>query len=482
MRFRQIFRLIGILNFFLGLSMLAPLIVSLIYSDGSFFSLLYSFIITSGGGIVLFFLIKKGDYTSLSQREGMAIVTLSWLSAGFFGSLPFLFSGSIPNITDAYFESISGFTTTGASIINNIESLPNGILFWRSLTQWIGGMGIIVLSIAILPFLGVGGMQLYKAEIPSPVVDKLQPRISETAKTLWKVYLFITLLEIGLLFLGRMPLFDSICHAFCTMPTGGFSTQNGSIAQYNSAYFEGVITVFMILAGINFSLHFKFLKGDFKVFGRDPECRVFISILVILIILVTFNIYGPIYHSLSHAFRHAAFQVSSIITTTGFVTSNYAKWPALSQIILLLCMFIGAMAGSTGGAIKIMRIILLAKHGYREIFRLVHPHAVRPIKLGGKPVPEEVLNSIWGFFILYLTLFIVAVIIMSSIGLDIVTSFASVAATIGNIGPGFGLVGPVNNYLSVPDLGKWVLIFCMILGRLEIYTVIIMLAPAYWRK
>ncbi len=482
MRFRQIFRLIGILNFFLGLSMLAPLIVSLIYSDGSFFSLLYSFIITSGSGIVLFFLIKKGDYTSLSQRDGMAIVTLSWLSAGFFGSLPFLFSGSIPNITDAYFESISGFTTTGASIINNIESLPNGILFWRSLTQWMGGMGIIVLSIAILPFLGVGGMQLYKAEIPSPVVDKLQPRISETAKTLWKVYLSITLFEIVLLSIGEMPVFDSICHAFCTMPTGGFSTQNGSIAQFNSAYFEGVITVFMILAGINFSLHFKFLKGDFKVFGRDPECRVFISILVILIILVTFNIYGPIYHSLSHAFRHAAFQVTSIITTTGFVTANYAQWPALSQIILLLCMFIGAMAGSTGGAIKIMRVILLVKHGYREIFRLIHPHAVMSIKLGGKPVPEEVLNSIWGFFILYLGLFIVAVIIMSSIGLDTVTSFASVAATIGNVGPGFGLVGPASNYLSVPDLGKWVLIFCMILGRLEIYTVIIMLAPAYWRK
>ena len=482
MRFRQIFRLIGILNFFLGLSMLAPLIVSLIYSDGSFFSLLYSFIITSGSGIVLFFLIKKGDYTSLSQRDGMAIVTLSWLSAGFFGSLPFLFSGSIPNITDAYFESISGFTTTGASIINNIESLPNGILFWRSLTQWMGGMGIIVLSIAILPFLGVGGMQLYKAEIPSPVVDKLQPRISETAKTLWKVYLSITLFEIVLLSIGEMPVFDSICHAFCTMPTGGFSTQNGSIAQFNSAYFEGVITVFMILAGINFSLHFKFLKGDFKVFSRDSECRVFISILVILIILVTFNIYGPIYHSLSHAFRHAAFQVTSIITTTGFVTANYAQWPALSQIILLLCMFIGAMAGSTGGAIKIMRVILLVKHGYREIFRLIHPHAVMSIKLGGKPVPEEVLNSIWGFFILYLGLFIVAVIIMSSIGLDTVTSFASVAATIGNVGPGFGLVGPASNYLSVPDLGKWVLIFCMILGRLEIYTVIIMLAPAYWRK
>ena len=482
MRFRQIFRLIGILNFFLGLSMLAPLTISLIYSDGSFLSLLYSFIITSGSGIVLFFLIKKDDYPALSQREAMAIVTLSWLSAGFFGSLPFLFSGSIGNITDAYFESISGFTTTGASILGNIESLPKGILFWRSLTQWMGGMGIIVLSIAILPFLGVGGMQLYKAEIPSPVVDKLQPRISETAKTLWKVYLSITLFEIGLLSIGGMPVFDSICHAFCTMPTGGFSTQNGSIAQFNSAYFEGVITVFMILAGVNFSLHFKFLKGDFKVFGRDPECRVFISILVILIILVTFNIYGPIYHSLSHAFRHAAFQVTSIITTTGFVTANYAQWPTLSQTVLLLCMFIGAMAGSTGGAIKIMRIILLVKHGYREIFRLIHPHAVRSIKLGGKPVPAEVLNSVWGFFILYLGLFIVAVMIMSSIGLDTVTSFASVAATIGNVGPGFGLVGPASNYLSVPDLGKWVLIFCMILGRLEIYTVIIMLAPAYWRK
>ena len=464
MRFRQIFRLIGILNFFLGLSMLAPLTISIIYSDGSFFPLLYSFIITSGAGITLFFLIGKINYLSLSQREGMAIVTFGWLTAGFFGSLPFLFSGSIGTLTNAYFESISGFTTTGASILANIESLPEGILFWRSQTQW------------------MGGMQLYKAEVPSPVVDKLQPRISETAKTLWKVYLFITLLEIGLLFIGGMPLFDSICHAFCTMPTGGFSTQNGSIAQYNSAYFDGVITFFMIIAGINFSLHFKFLKGDFKVFGRDPECRVFLLILAILILLVTFNIYGSIYYSISHALRLAAFQVTSIITTTGFVTANYATWPALSQIIIVLCMFIGAMAGSTGGGIKIMRIILLAKHGYQEIFRLIHPHAVRSIKLGGKPVPAEVLNSIWGFFILYLGLFIVAVIIMCLIGLDIPTSFASVAATIGNVGPGFGLVGPVNNYLSVPDLGKWVLIFCMILGRLEIYTVIIMVAPAYWRK
>jgi len=482
MRLRQILRLIGILNFFLGLFMLAPLVVSLIYSDGSFLPILYSFIITSGGGLVLFVATSTADYTALSQREGMAIVTFGWLSAGFFGSLPFLFSGSIGSLTNSFFESLSGFTTTGASILNNIESLPQGVLFWRSLTQWLGGMGIIVFSIAILPFLGVGGMQLYKAEIPSPVVDKLQPRISETAKTLWKVYLLITVIEIGLLFIGGMPLFDSICHTFCTMPTGGFSTHGSSIAYFDSAYFEGVITVFMVLAGVNFALHFKFLKGDFRVFGRDPECRIFLLILAALILLVTVNIYGTVYESIAGAFRRAAFQVTSIITTTGFVTSDYERWPASSQIILFLCMFIGAMAGSTGGAIKIMRIVLLVKYGFREIFRLVHPHAVRSIRLGGKPVPEEVLNSISGFFILYLGLYVLAVLIMSFLGLDVMTSLGSVAATIGNVGPGFGLVGPAKNYVSVPDLGKWALTLCMLLGRLEIYTVIIMLAPAYWRK
>jgi trk system potassium uptake protein TrkH len=482
MDFRQIFRLIGILNFFLGISMVAPLCISLIYSDGSFAPLLYSILITSGSGLTIFLFTRGGDSSSFTQRQGMAVVTLGWVSAGFFGALPFLFSDSIGSITDAYFESISGFTTTGATILSDIEALPRGLLFWRSLTQWMGGMGIIVLSIAILPFLGVGGMQLYKAEIPSPVVDKLQPRISETAKSLWKVYLLITVIEIGLLYIGGMPLFDSVCHAFCTMPTGGFSTLNGSIAQFNSAYFEGVITLFMILAGINFALHFKFLKGDFRVFGRDPECRVFLSILAILILLATWNTYGTIYSSVIKAFRYAAFQVSSIITTTGFVTANYEQWPALSQLILVLCMFLGAMAGSTGGAIKIVRILLLVKHGYREIFTLIHPHAVISIKLGKKPVPPDVVNSIGGFFILYLGLFVAAVIFMSALGLDARTSFASVAATIGNVGPGFGLVGPLSNYLSIPDVGKWMLMFCMILGRLEIYTVIILLVPAYWRK
>jgi trk system potassium uptake protein TrkH len=409
-------------------------------------------------------------------------VTLGWLAAGGVGAVPFIISGSISPFTDAYFESLSGFTTTGASILSNIEKLPEGILLWRSLTQWLGGMGIIVLSIAILPFLGIGGMQLYKAEIPGPVVDKLKPRISDTAKTLWKVYIFITGLQIALLAAGRMSLFDAVCHAFCTMPTGGFSPKNASIAHYNSPYLDAVTIVFMLLAGINFSLHYRFLKGEGKVFGRDPECRVFMSMVGIFILLVTFDIYGNVYSSVQEAFRYAAFQVSSIITTTGFVTADYDTWPSFSRYLLVLCMLLGGMAGSTGGGMKTMRIILLAKHAYQEIFRIIHPHAVTSVKLGGKAVPGDVLGSIWGFFVLYLGILVISAMIMCSLGLDLVSAFSSVAACIFNVGPGLGSVGPVQNYLQMPFLGKWLLIFCMLLGRLEIFTVIVLIMPEYWRK
>jgi trk system potassium uptake protein TrkH len=482
MHLRIITRFIAILVLFLGISMALPLLTSLIYKDGSTWALLLSMLITSGIGLIVFLATKGNQNNHLSHRDGIAIVTLGWIMAGLFGTLPYLFSGHIPDFTNAYFESLSGFTTTGASILSNIESIPKGILLWRSQTQWLGGMGIIVLSIAILPFLGVGGMQLYKAEIPSPVVDKLKPRISETAKTLWKVYLLLTVLEIVLLFAGGMSIFDGICHAFCTMPTGGFSTKNGSIAQFGSPYFDVIIIIFMLFAGINFSLHYRLIKGDVRVFGKDPECRTFLLLVIVFILIVTLNIYGSVYASLSKAFRYAAFQVSSIITTTGFVTADYDKWPALSKHILLFCMFLGAMAGSTGGGMKTMRVMLLIRHGYREIFRLIHPHAVITVKVGGKPVPAHILSSIWGFFILYLGLFIVATLIMASLGLDMVSALASVAASIGNIGPGLGIVGPMQNYLSIPVTGKWILIFCMLLGRLEIYTVIILLVPEYWRK
>jgi len=482
MHIRIITRFIAILILFLGLSMTGPLLVAFLFKDRSIHALLFSLIITSVTGLILLLCTRNPERRQLNHRDGVAIVTLGWIMASLFGTLPYILSGAIPDFTNAYFESISGFTTTGASILSDVAALPEGILFWRSLTQWLGGMGIIVLSIAILPYLGIGGMQLYKAEVPSPVVDKLKPRISETAKTLWKVYLSFTLIEVILLFAGGMPVFDAICNAFCTMPTGGFSTKNMSIAHYNSVYFDFVIIVFMLLAGINFSLHYKLIKGDLRIFGKDAECRVFLILVAVFVVLITVNIYGPVYNSIAQAFRYAAFQVSSIITTTGFVSADYETWPALSQLILLICMFLGAMAGSTGGGMKIMRIMLLARHGYQQVFRVIHPHAVTTLKLGGRPVPEEILSSIWGFFILYLGVFVVASLIMASLGLDLISSIGSVAASIGNIGPGLGAVGPERNYLGIPLLGKWVLILCMLLGRLEIYTVIALLAPAYWRK
>ncbi|MCJ7596070.1 MAG: TrkH family potassium uptake protein, partial [Desulfobacterales bacterium] len=438
---QRVLRFIGILIFFLGISMSAPLLVSLIYDDGSAWALYYSMLISSGLGLLLFVGTRQDKETQLNHRDGVAIVTLGWLGAGLVGAIPFLLSGSITHFTDAYFESVSGFTTTGASVLTNIEGLPEAILLWRSITQWFGGMGIIVLSIAILPFLGVGGMQLYKAEIPSPVVDKLKPRISDTSKTLWKVYILITVLQIILLFGGGMPLFEAVSHTFCTMPTGGFSPLNASIAHYNSPYFDGVIIFFMLVAGINFSLHYRFLSGDLRIFYRDPECRVFLTMVGLFIVLVTFDIYGPVYQSLTTAFRYAAFQVSSIITTTGFVTADYDIWPSFSRNILLLCMFLGGMAGSTGGGLKTMRIMLLGKQAYQEIFRIIHPHAITTVKLGGKPVPAEIMSSIWGFFVLYLGLFVVSTIIMAFVGLDPISAFSSVAACIFNVGPGLGFVG-----------------------------------------
>lgn len=482
MHYKVIARFIAILLIFLGISMAAPLLVSVIYRDGSTFPILWSLTVTSLFGLMLFICSWGKNSTQMNHRDGVAIVTLGWVMAALFGTLPYLLSGSIPDFTNAYFESVSGFTTTGASILNDIERLPEGILFWRSQTQWLGGMGIIVLSIAILPYLGVGGMQLYKAEIPSPVVDKLKPRISETAKSLWKVYVLITVLEILLLKFGGMSVFDSICHSFCTLPTGGFSTKNASMAQFNNQYYDWVVILFMLAAGINFSLHYRLFKGDFRKFGRDPELKVFFVIVALFVLVITFDIYGPVYDSLGKAFRYAAFQVSSIITTTGFVTADYDVWPSFSKFILLMCMFLGAMAGSTGGGIKTMRVMLLLKHGFREIFRIVHPHAVIPVKLGGKAVPQDVMSSIWGFFILYMGLFIAAAIIMAALGLDLVSAISSVAASIGNIGPGLGIVGPVKNYQSIPFIGKWVLLFCMLLGRLEIYTVIVLMTPEYWRK
>jgi len=481
MRWRYILNIVGILTLFFGLTMIFPLFVGLYYQDQSVIPVLKSMGITVIAGLVFHILFRSAKAESISQREGMAIVAIGWTAVGLFGALPFYIGNGL-SFVDAFFESVSGFTTTGSSILTNIEALSKGLLFWRSFIQWLGGMGIIVLSVAILPFLGLGGMQLYKAEVPSPVPDKLKPRIRDTARILWKVYAFISLAEVILLMLGGMDLYDSLCHTFTTMPTGGFSTQNASIAHFNSAYFDIIFIIFMILAGINFSLHYQMLKGKPLAFWRDSECRFFFGVVIILTAVVSFNIYGSVYEKIGQALRYGAFQVVSIVTTTGYATADYEKWPAMSQLILLLCMFLGASAGSTGGGVKCLRVMLCFKFCYKELFSIIHPHAVTHIKIGGKTVPEDVMRSILGFLALYIGIFALSSVLLAGLGVDLVTSFGAVAACLGNIGPGFGLVGPADNFAQIPYLGKWLLIWCMLLGRLEVFTVIIFLVPEFWRK
>jgi len=483
MNFRLIAYLVAVLLFCIGLSMTAPLGVALYYGDGSAPAMLGSLLLTCGVGGGVFFRTRGQEDFYLSHRDGVAIVTLGWLAAGLAATLPYLLSGAIPDFTNAYFESISGLTTTGSSIFKDVEVLPQGILFWRAQTQWLGGMGIIVFSIAILPFLGIGGMQLYKAETPSPVVDKLTPRISDTAQALWKIYIVLTIIQIFLLMSGGMDWFDSICHTFATMPTGGFSPKNASVGHYQSVYIDFVIVLFMFVAGMNFSLHYKLVKGNVRQFFRDPEFRSYLFITAAIILVITIDLYGAaIYKGIFDACRYAAFQVVSIMTTTGFVTADFEQWPVLSQQLLLLCMFLGSMAGSTGGGIKIMRIVLLLKHCYLEIFRIIHPHATTVVKLGEIPVPQTIMRSIWGFFLLYVGIYIVATVAMAALGLDMISSISAVATCLGNVGPGLGSVGPMDNFSGVPVLGKWLLIFCMLLGRLEIYTIIVLLMPGFWRK
>jgi len=482
MRWRYILKIVGILTFFLGLTLLLPIVTSLYYGDPSLPALLKSMSITIGAGLLLYGFFRNAGTEFISQREGIAIVAVGWISVGLFGALPFFLSEEIPGFTDAFFESVSGFTTTGSSVLMQIESVSRSVLMWRSFIQWLGGMGIIVLSIAILPFIGIGGMQLYKAEVPSPVPDKLKPRIRDTAIILWKVYALLSLLQLILLMAGGMDFYNALNHTFTTMPTGGFSTKNASVAYFDSIYIDMVIVLFMILAGINFSLHYQFLTGRPLAFWKNSECRFFLVSVLTLTLIVSVNIYGPVYDKIGDALRYGVFQVVSILTTTGYATADYEKWPAMSQLILLLCMFVGASAGSTGGGMKCLRIMLCFKYCYRELFYMIHPHAVAHVKIGRKTVPDDIMRSVIGFLALYTALFAFSTVLLAGMGVDFITSIGAVAASLGNIGPGFGLVGPIDNYALIPDMGKWLLIWCMLLGRLEIYTVIIFLVPEFWKK
>jgi trk system potassium uptake protein TrkH len=482
-RWPFILHILGSLIVCIGLCMLFPIGFSLYYWDGSALPLLCSAGITTGLGLLLYLVFRSGRVKgAISHREGMAITTLGWVAASIFGGLPFYLSGVLPQVVDCIFETTSGFTTTGASVIRNVEIVAPGILFWRSLTHWLGGLGIVVLGLAILPFLGVGGMQLYKAEVPGPVVDKLKPRLKDTAMILWKVYVFFTVAETILLMLGGMNLLDALCHTFGTLATGGFSTKNASIGYYNSVYIDTVVTIFMLLGGINFALHFQVFRGKPLAMWRDPEFRFFLGFWLLLTLIITINCFGRTYDSFWKALQYASFTVASITTTTGFSTGNFELWPPLSLCLLLLCMIVGASVGSTGGAVKCMRIMVVLKHGYRELIRLIHPRAVVRLKLGDQAVPPEVFDGIAGFIFLYVGLAALSMFLVAAAGVDLVTTITAVLACIGNVGPGLGEVGPMDNYAGIPTFAKWILTLDMLLGRLEIYTVIILLVPRFYKK
>lgn len=477
-----VLNLVGVVLIFSSMFMLLPILASIIYEGKELTALGVSFLITLSSGALLYFFTKSQKKIELKHRDGFAVVTMSWLAMSFFGSLPYILSGTSLSFTNAYFESMAGFTTTGASVLSNLESLPKGILLWRSLTQWMGGMGIIVFSIAILPMLGAGGMQLFKAEVPDIGVEKLRPRILDTAKSLWYIYAGLTAILALFLSIFGMSLFDAVCHSFTTMATGGFSTKSASIAYFKNTYIDIIITVFMFLAGINFALHFYALRGKFSRFTRSSEFKFYCSVVGISIIIVTLSIMASGYASILEALRYAAFQVVSIMTTTGYTTTDFEIWPILTQMLLLCLMFFGGMIGSTGGGMKQVRVLLMFKQAYRELYQLIHPHALTALKLDSKNLHKETLGGIWGFLFLFILIAVVATLFMTALGIDIVTSASTVISAMSNVGPALGEAGPTENYSAIPMAGKWVLIFCMLIGRLEIYTVVILLVPHFWRK
>jgi len=478
---KLILRILGFLLIVEGAAMTIALIVSLIYREPDTYALLQSALICIGIGAVILAATNKAR-KELGKREGFIIVTLVWIIFSFFGSLPFILSGSIPSLTDAFFETMSGFTTTGASILNNIESLPHGILFWRSMTQWLGGMGIIVLSLAILPIFGIGGMQLFSAEVPGPVADKLSPRIQSTAKSLWIIYLLFTFLETILLWIGGMSLFDAINHSFTTMATGGYSTKQASVAYWSSPFIQYVITIFMIIAGMNFTVSYLFLTGKFKKAIKDEELRYYLLFIAGFTLIIFVGLLLTTQLGAEQAFRDAIFQVATIITTTGYATVDYLHWIPFLTIVLFAVFFFGGSAGSTGGGLKIMRIVLLLKNSYYELRRLIHPNAIIPVRFNNKPVSEQIINNVLAFFMFYFVIFFSSTVLLMLVVPDLPSAMGAVATSLGNIGPGLGIYGPAENFSTLHPAGKWFLSFLMLLGRLELFTVLVLFSPAFWKR
>ncbi|WP_248723781.1 TrkH family potassium uptake protein [Seonamhaeicola sp. ML3] len=494
LNYKIIFHFLGLLLLFNGGFMLLSALVSWTYNDGVTLQILMAGVVTIIIGLIGFF-VTRDHKKEINKREGYVVVAFGWVVMSLSGTMPYVFTESIPSFTNAFFETMSGYTTTGASILNDIEAMPEGVLFWRSLTHWIGGMGIIVLAIAILPLLGIGGMQLFAAEAPGPSGDKLHPRITDTAKRLWLIYFGYTAAETILLNLAGMSFFDAINHALCTLSTGGFSTKNASVAHWNgNPMIQYIIILFMFLAGTNFVLSYFAFKGRVQKIIQDEEFKLYFKFITVFTIIAALIIYfraDVSASSVSHpmvlgegesAFRHALFQVLAIITTTGFVTADYTMWTPFLVVFFFGLMFLGGSAGSTSGGVKVVRHLILIKNGFLEFKRTLHPNAIVPVRYNKKAINRFIVFNVLAFFILYMLSFIIGGLVFSMFDIDFKSAIGLSASTLGNVGPALGDYGPVNNYASLPALAKWWASFLMLIGRLELFTVLILFTPFFWRN
>ena len=478
-----IFHLLGVLLLIFSLSLLPPLFVSWLYQDGIFIPFLTSFVLVIAIGFI-FWLVSFNRRRTMSANDGFIIVSMFWIALSIIGALPFMLSKTPHmNLTDALFESVSGLTTTGATVLVGLDSLPKSILYYRQQLQWLGGMGIIVLAVAVLPMLGIGGVQLFKNEIAGPVKNtKLHPKIAETAKALWRIYAGLTLICALCYWLAGMDGFDALCHAFSTIAIGGFSTHDASMGYFNSSLIEIIACFFMLIAGMNFALHFGAFKSrTLRHYLQNAELRLYLFILAFVSILIVINLLqNKTFESFDRTLIQGIFHTISIGTTTGFTTTDFYNWSGFAAILLLFTSFIGGCAGSTGGGIKVVRFMLLIKQGIREINQLIHPDACYQIRIGKQIISPKIINTVWGFFALYVASYILMYLALAATGLDLITAFSAVGASINNLGPGLGEVGL--NYANINDTAKWILSFGMLLGRLEIFTLLVILSPEFWHR
>jgi trk system potassium uptake protein TrkH len=480
MNWRTISRLSGILLLIIAAAMATSVVWTLIDSDtGGLQDFAVSVALTLIFGTVLFFAGKKSDMITI--REAVFVVASGWFLSGIFGALPYYLSGTFENFTDCFFETVSGFTTTGSTVMTDIEASPRGILYWRALTQWLGGMGIIVLFIAVLPRLGVGAKKLFESEVPGPITSSFKPKLKATSSILWKIYVALTVAEVVSLMFCDLSFYEAVCHSFTTMSTGGFSTRTASIGYYDSTAVDIIVTVFMFAAGVNFYLYYLSVRGNLKAFLKDVEFRFYLGLMVVATLMITIDILSK-YSDFSYALRMGAFQTVAIGTTTGFGTDDFNLYPSFSKVLLVVLMFIGGSAGSTAGGMKVSRFIVVLKSFKDELIKSSRPHVVRAVKIGGHTIPKEVRQSIVVFFAMFVTVFTVGTLFMAALKLDMITAATSVAATLCNIGPGLEKVGSVEHYAHIPAAGKVFLSVCMILGRLELVTVLALLIPGFWKR